>query len=243
MENAGVIRKLAVILAADVVGYSRLMAADEEGTLAVLNARRQVIDELVARHRGRIFTTAGDSVMAEFASAVEAVRCAAAIQQEIERRNADLPEPRRMLFRVGVNLGDVMVEGNDLYGDGVNIAARLESLADPGGILVSGTACDYVRTKIKASFEDLGAQNLKNIGEPVRAHRVTGTPAVAVSRPKTGADKPSIAILPFANMSGEAEQEYFSDGITEDLITELSKFHSLFVISRNSAFAFKGQPT
>ncbi|MCE3249342.1 MAG: putative adenylate class-3/4/guanylyl cyclase, partial [Geminicoccaceae bacterium] len=151
MEHAGVTRKLAVIVAADVAGYSRLMAADEEGTLATLNARRQVIDELIARHHGRIFTTAGDSVMAEFASAVEAVRCAAAIQQEIVRRNADLPEPRRMHFRVGVNLGDVMVGGDNLFGDGVNVAARLESVAEPGGICVSGAVYDQIRNKVDLS--------------------------------------------------------------------------------------------
>ena len=164
MQNAGVTRKLAVILAADVAGYSRLMAADEEGTLATLNACRQVIDELIARHHGRIFTTAGDSVMAEFASAVEAVRCAAAIQQAIERRNGDLPEPRRMLFRVGVNLGDVMVGGDNLFGDGVNVAARLEGAAEPGGICISGAVYDQIRNKVDLSFDDLGERSLKNIG-------------------------------------------------------------------------------
>ena len=172
MDDAGVTRKLAVILAADVAGYARLMAADEEGTLAALNARRQVIDELIARHRGRIFTTAGDSVMAEFASAVEAVRCAAAIQQEIERRNADLPEPRRMLLRVGVNLGDVMVGGDNLFGDGVNVAARLEGVAEPGGICISGAVHDQVRNKVDLGFADLGEQSLKNIGYPVRVFGV-----------------------------------------------------------------------
>jgi len=156
MENADVIRKLAVILAADVVGYSRLMVADEEGTLATLNARRKVIDELIARHHGRIFGTAGDSVIAEFASAVEAVRCAAAIQQENQRRNADSREPRRMLFRVGVNLGDVMVGGDDLFGDGVNVAARLESMAEPGGICISSAVYDQIRNKVDLAFDDLG---------------------------------------------------------------------------------------
>jgi adenylate cyclase len=171
MENAGVTRKLAVILAADVAGYSRLMAADEEGTLAALNERRQVIDELIAGHHGRIFTTAGDSVMAEFASAVEAVRCAAAIQQEIERRNADLPEPRRMHFRVGVNRGDVMVGGDNLFGDGVNIAARLESVAEPGGICVSGAVYDQIRNKVDLSFDDgrRAERVLQHLDDPVRA--------------------------------------------------------------------------
>ena len=171
MENAGVTRKLAVILAADVAGYSRLMAADEEGTLATLNACRQAIDELIGRHHGRIFTTAGDSVMAEFASAVEAVRCAAAIQQEIERRNADLPQARRMLFRVGVNLGDVMVGGDNLFGDGVNVAARLEGVAEPGGICISGAVYDQIRNKVDLRFDDLGERSLKNIGYPVRVLR------------------------------------------------------------------------
>src|ERR687892_1114581 len=172
MDNAGVTRKLAVILAADVAGYSRLMAADEEGTLATLNARRQVIDELIGRHHGGIFPPAGDSVMAEFASAVEAVRCAAAIQQENQRRNADLPEPRRMLFRVGVNLGDVMVGGDDLFGDGVNVAARLEGMAEPGGICISSAVFDQIRNKVDLSFDDLGERTLKNIGYPVRVFGV-----------------------------------------------------------------------
>jgi adenylate cyclase len=177
MANAGVTRKLAVILAADVAGYSRLMAADEEGTLATLNARRQVIDEMIARHHGRIFTTAGDSVMAEFASAVEAVRCAAAIQQEIERRNADLPEPRRMLFRVGVNLGDVMVGGDNLFGDGVNVAARLEGMAEPGGICVSGAVYDQIRRPWRAIAEEhrLSGARLRPAARPRRARHVGGT--------------------------------------------------------------------
>jgi adenylate cyclase len=251
MANAGVTRKLAVILAADVAGYSRLMAADEEGTLATLNARRQVIDEMIARHHGRIFTTAGDSVMAEFASAVEAVRCAAAIQQEIERRNADLPEPRRMHFRVGVNLGDVMVGGNNLFGDGVNVAARLESVAEPGGICVSGAVYDQIRNKVDLSFDDLGERSLKNIGYPVRVFglRPDGSaepgprserPALT-SPPRTSAF-PSIAVLPFANFGGDPEQEYFADGITEDLITELSRFQEIRVIARNSVMVYKNRP-
>jgi adenylate cyclase len=251
MENADVTRKLAVILAADVAGYSRLMAADEEGTLAALNARRQVLDELIARHHGRIFTTAGDSVMAEFASAVEAVRCAAAIQQEIERRNAELPEPRRMHFRVGVNLGDVMVGGHNLFGDGVNVAARLEALAAPGGICISGAVYDQIRNKVDLSFDDLGERSLKNIGHPVRAfglrhggHAEPGPrperPAVALTtRPSA---LPSIAVLPFANLGGDPEQEYFADGITEDLITELSRFQELRVIARNSVLIYKSKP-
>ena len=172
MDDAPITRKLAVIFAADVAGYARLMAADEEGTLAALNARRQVIDELIARHRGRIFTTAGDSVMAEFASAVEAARCAPAIQQEIERQNADLPEPGRMLFRLGVNLGDVMIGGANLFGDGVNMAARLEGVAEPGSICISGAVYDQVRNKVDLGFADLGERSLKNIGYPVRVFGV-----------------------------------------------------------------------
>ena len=251
MENAGVTRKLAVILAADVAGYSRLMAADEEGTLAALNARRQVIDELIARHHGRIFTTAGDSVMAEFASAVEAVRCAAAIQQEIERRNADLPEPRRMLFRVGVNLGDVMVGGDNLFGDGVNVAARLESVAEPGGICISGAVYDQIRNKVDLSFDDLGERSLKNIGYPVRVFGVrrdgAAEPGSLPERPAgispiRPSALPSIAVLPFANLGGDPEQEYFADGITEDLITELSRFQELRVIARNSVMTYKTKP-
>ena len=251
MDDAGVTRKLAVILAADVAGYSRLMAADEEGTLAALNARRQVIDELIARHRGRIFTTAGDSVMAEFASAVEAVRCAAAIQQEIERRNADLPEPRRMLFRVGVNLGDVMVGGDNLFGDGVNVAARLEGVAEPGGICISGAVHDQVRNKVDLGFADLGERSLKNIGYPVRVFGVRRDRAAeagsfrerpAGASPVRPSAFPSIAVLPFANLAGDPEQEYFADGITEDLITELSRFQEIRVIARNSVLTYKTKP-
>ena len=251
MENAGVTRKLTVILAADVAGYSRLMAADEEGTLAALNERRQVIDELIAGHHGRIFTTAGDSVMAEFASAVEAVRCAAAIQQEIERRNADLPEPRRMHFRVGVNLGDVMVGGDNLFGDGVNVAARLESVAEPGGICVSGAVYDQIRNKVDLSFDDLGERSLKNIDYPVRVFGLrrdrAAEPRPLPERPAaTAAGRPSalpsIAVLPFANLGGDPDHDYFADGLTEDLITELSRFQELRVIARNSVMTYKGKP-
>lgn len=248
MENADVIRKLAVILAADVVGYARLMAADEEGTLAALNARRQVIDALVARHRGRIFGTAGDSLIAEFASPVEAVRCAAAIQQEIERRNADLPESHRMLFRVGVNLGDVMVGGDDLFGDGVNVAARLEGMAEPGGICISGAVYDQIRNKVDLTFEDLGERSLKNIDYPVRVFGLRRDraeepgPAPGRRAPGTASALPSIAVLPFANLGGDPEHDYFADGITEDLITEISRFQELRVVARNSVMTYKGKP-
>jgi adenylate cyclase len=251
MENAGVTRKLAVILAADVAGYSRLMATDEEGTLATLNAYREVIDELIDRYHGRIFTTAGDSVMAEFASAVEAVRCAAAIQGEIERRNADQLEPRRMRFRVGVNLGDVMVGGANLLGDGVNVAARLEGVADPGGISISGAVYDQIRSKVDLDFDDLGEQSLKNIGYPVRVFALRqdgqaepGSASERRARTSTARTSafPSIAVLPFANFGGDPEHDYFADGITEDLITELSRFQDIRVIARNSVMAYKNRP-
>ncbi len=242
MAEERVQRRLAAILAVDVVGFTRMMEADEAGTLAAVKARRRaVLEPLVAKHQGRVFKVTGDGVLIEFASAVNAVQCAVDLQQGMAAANDGQLDDRHIVLRIGVNLGDVMVEGSDLYGDGVNIAARLEAISEPGGILVSGTAYDHIKSKLKVGFDDLGAQSLKNITEPVRAYRVAGTPAVAVSRAKTGTDKPSIAVLPFTNMSGDPEQEYFSDGISEDLITELSKFRSLFVISRNSAFAFKSQ--
>jgi adenylate cyclase len=242
MAEERVQRRLAAILAADVVGYSRLMQLDEASTLSVLKARRkEILQPLVAKHYGRVVKLMGDGALVEFASAVNAVECAVELQEAMAAANRDIPENSRIVLRVGVNLGDVMVEGSDLYGDGVNIAARLEASADPGGVLVSGSVFDYVRNKIKASFEDLGPQTLKNIAEPVRAYRVAGTPRVSVVAPKPSADKPSIAVLPFTNMSGDPEQAYFSDGITEDIITELSRFRSLFVIARNSSFAFRDE--
>ncbi len=246
MAQQDVTRKLAAILAADVVGYSRLMEADEEATIRTLDTYRQVVDELVANHHGRVFGSAGDSVIAEFASPVEAVSCAADIQRELEERNADLPHDRRMQLRIGVNLGDVVVKGDNLLGDGVNIAARLQALADPGGIYLSGTVFDQVDGKLDLTFDDLGEQEVKNIAKPVRVYGVRddrnrGTADARASKPLPLPDKPSIAVLPFTNMSGDPEQEYFSDGITEDIITELSRFRSLFVIARNSSFTFKGQ--
>jgi len=243
MAEERVQRRLAAILAADVVGYSRLMEVDEAGTLTTLKSRRRdVLMPLVAKNQGRIFKTTGDGVLIEFASAVNAVQCAVDLQQGMAIANGDQPEDRHIVLRIGVNLGDVMVEGSDLYGDGVNIAARLEAIAERGGILVSGTAYDYVLKKVNIGFEDLGAQTLKNIAQPVRAYRVTSTPAVAFAATKLVSEGPSVAVLPFTNMSGDPEQEYFSDGITEDIITELSRFRSLFVIARNSSFAFKGKP-
>ncbi len=235
-------RRLAAILAADVVGYSRLMEADEGATLAALKARRRdVLDPLVAMHQGRIFKTTGDGVLVEFGSAVNAVQCAVDLQQGMVSANSSQPEDRHIILRIGVNLGDVTVESGDLYGDGVIIAARLEALAEPGGILVSGTAYDHVGTKVNAGFDDIGAQTLKNIAQPVRAYRVASVLAAATTAPKSVTDKPSIAVLPFTNMSGDPEQENFSDGISEDIITELSRFHGLFVIARNSSFTYKGK--
>ncbi len=244
-------RRLAAILAADVVGYSRLMGADEEATLATLNAYREVIDGLVVDRHGRVFGSAGDSVIAEFASPVEAVRCAVEIQQEIEARNASLPEDRRMHFRIGVNLGDVMAEGDNLFGDGVNIAARLEGLAKAGGVCVSGTVFDHVRNKVGLEFESLGERQVKNIEQPVRVYRITLEGEADEGEARTAAtvgpielellQKPAIAVLPFENMSGDPEQEYFSDGLAEDIITALSQWRSFPVVARNSTFSFKGQ--
>ncbi|MCH8139211.1 MAG: adenylate/guanylate cyclase domain-containing protein [Proteobacteria bacterium] len=248
MEGTGVKRKLAVILAADVAGYSRLMGADEEATLKTLGAYREIIDGTIARHDGRIFSTAGDSVVAEFASPVEAVRAAISIQEELSVRNAGLADERKMHLRIGINLGDVMVQGENLLGDGVNVAARLEGLADPGGICISGDVYNQIETKLALGYDDLGFQDVKNIARPVRAYRVVVEPgpgAVTVPglQPQRSpvTDKPSIAVLPFVNMSADPEQEYFSDGITEDLITDLSKISGLFVVSRNAVFLYKGK--
>ena len=233
-------RRLAAILAADVVGYSRLMAEDEIGTMAALKSRRKdVLEPLVAKHQGRVFKFTGDSVLVEYGSAVNAVQCAVDLQKNMTAVNEDQPGEQPIILRIAINLSDVMVEGSDLYGDGVNIAARLEAIAEPGGVLVSGTAYDFVHNKLKVGFEDLGSQSLKNIVDPVRAYRVMGAPAIAATLVIT--DKPTIAVLPFVNMSNDPEQEYFSDGITEDIITELSRSHSLLVISRNSSFHYKGQ--
>ncbi len=246
MAGQSVSRKLAAIFAADMVGYSRLMEADEDATIRTLDTYRQVVEGLVENHRGRVFGSAGDSVIAEFASPVEAVGCAADIQRELEQRNADLPEDRRMDLRIGVNLGDVVVKGDDLLGDGVNVAARLQALAEPGGIYLSGTVFDQVDGKLDLTFDDLGKQEVKNIAKPVRVYRVRidtpkGATDVPSSEPPPLPDKPSIAVLPFTNMSGDVEQEYFADGIVEEIITALSKIGKLFVVARNSTFTYKGQ--
>jgi len=236
-------RKLAAIFAADVVGYSRLMGEDEAGTLARLKEhRRELIDPSIAEHKGRIVKTTGDGILIEFPSVVEAVACAVAVQRGMGERNAATPEDQRIVFRVGVNLGDIIVEDDDIFGDGVNVAARLEALAEPGGICVNRVVRDQVRDKLDIAFEDMGEQQVKNIARPVRAFRVL---AEEKKMPEPAAlplpDKPSIAVLPFQNMSGDPEQEYFVDGMVEEIITALSRIRWLFVLARNSSFTFKGQ--
>jgi TolB-like protein/class 3 adenylate cyclase len=238
-------RKLTAILAADVAGYSRLMGADEVGTLQRLTACRVIVDGLITAHRGRIFNTAGDSVVADFASAVDAVECAVAIQEALAAENVNQPAPTQMQFRIGVHIGDVIIQGDNLLGDGVNIAARLETLAEPGGICVSGAVHDQIGTKVPVSFVELADPQMKNIAQPVRAYRLEGkatvTDTVTVASPLALPDKPSIAVLPFANMSGDPEQEYFAFGMVEEIITALSRIRWLFVIARNSTFTYKGQ--
>ncbi len=281
-------RRLAAILAADVVGYSRLMGVDEESTLRTLQSYREIIDRLIVRHEGRIFTTGGDSVLAEFASSVEAVRCAIAIQEELTVRNAELVEDRRMHFRIGINVGDVMVEGDNLFGDGVNVAARLEGIAEAGGICISGSTFDQVKNKLSIGFEDMGAQEVKNIAEPVPAFRVLPEgerPKASPIKPSRGLgrfkifaiaaavflvvigaaliwlepwqtkveaasidrmafplpDKPSIAVLPFTNLSDEKSQDYFADGITEDIVTDIAKVSGIFVVAPHSTRGYRGK--
>src|SRR5216684_2759095 len=284
-------RKLTAILCADVHGYSRLMGEDEEATLRTLSSHRKLIDSLIEQHHGRFVNSAGDSVLAEFASVVNAVQCAVEIQTTLKSENANISPERRMEFRIGVNLGDVMVDGEQIYGDGVNVAARLESLADPGGICISGTVREHLGNKLALSYEDLGAQSVKNIAEPVRVFRVLTERGVGAAQPRKTPrvvrkyvrrgvfsiaglaiivatvlvvqhlslrpptpsasippaqppalplpDKPSIAVLPFTNMSDDRDQEYFSDGMTDDLITALSRLPDLFVIARTSTFTYK----
>ena len=236
-------RRLAAILAADVVGYSRLMQRDEIGTLAALKTRRsEILQPVVSRHRGRIVKLMGDGVLVEFGSAVDAVECAVQLQKDMGAANAGLPEDGRIVLRIGINVGDVIVEGEDLYGDGVNVAARLEALADPGSVVVSQTVYNHVRGKGPFTFEDVGEQNLKNMAEPVHVYRLSAAGHVATTpggRPAGEGNQISIAVLPFSNVSGDAEQEYFSDGISEDIITDLAKLSELLVIARNSSFVFK----
>jgi adenylate cyclase len=285
-------RKLTTMFSADVAGYSRLMAEDEAATVNTLKAYRKIMTELIKQHRGRVVDSPGDNVLAEFTSVVDGVQCAVAVQKELQARNADLPEDRRMEFRIGINLGDVIEEGDRIYGDGLNIAARLEALADPGGICISKTAFDHIETKLPLGYEYLGEQSVKNIPKPVGAYRVLMEPRVTVAegiekekpvpvwrrkaifaggiavivaaiavaiwnfylRPAPIGpapvekmelplpEEPSIAVLPFVNMSGDPEQEYLSDGITEAIIMALSKVEKLFVIARNSTFTYKNKP-
>jgi TolB-like protein/class 3 adenylate cyclase len=291
MQPKGFHRKLTAILSADVAGYSRLMQDDEAATVKTLEAYKQIISDLVKQHRGRVVDSPGDNLLAEFASVVDAVQCAVAVQKELQARNAELPESRRMQFRIGVNLGDVIEEGERIFGDGVNIAARLESLAEPGGICVSKTAFDQIETKLPLGYEFLGEQTVKNIAKPVAAYRVVLEPRVTKRRgaglrvqgrgwrlafygllglvivtaaaavwqfasrssPAPGdkvdlrkvafppPDKTSIAVLPFQNMTGDPQQEYFSDGMAEQLITGLSQSPDIYVTARSSSFAYKGK--
>jgi adenylate cyclase len=238
-------RRLAAIFAADVAGYSRLMSQDEVGTLRALTDNRGIMDRLITEHGGRVANTAGDSVLAEFPSAVDAVQGAVAVQEALAQADHDVPAERRLQFRIGLHVGDVMVRDGDLLGDGVNIAARLESLADPGGICLSEAAYGYVRKALPLAFEDLGPQKVKNIGEPIRAYALKATRPISAgtdsTKPLPLPDKPSIAVLPFTNMSPDAEQEFFADGMTEDIITGLSRLKWLFVIARNSTFAYKAR--
>jgi len=243
-------RRLAAVLAADVAGYSRLMGLDEVGTARTLREHRAVIDALVAKHGGRIVKTTGDGVLLEFPSVVDAVECAVAVQAVMAERNEGVPAERRMLLRIGVNLGDILIEGDDILGDGVNIAARIENECEPGGVYLSDDAYRQVRGKISLAFDDLGERSLKNIDQPVRLYAVrsgsfsteatTKAPAEA-EKPLPLPDKPSIAVLPFQNLSGDPEQEYFADGMVEEIITALSRFKWLFLIARNSSFTFTGK--
>jgi TolB-like protein/class 3 adenylate cyclase len=242
------VRRLTAILAADVAGYSRLMGADEEGTHERLQGHfRELVNPKIAEHRGRIVKNTGDGFLAEFASVVDAVRCAVEVQRDMAERNDGIPPEKRIEFRIGINLGDVIAEGDDIFGDGVNVAARLEALAEPGGICVSRMVRDNVRDRLDYAFEDLGEQQVKNIARPVHVYRVGDRPApieqpLPVSPPPLPLpDKPSIAVLPFQNMSGDPEQEYFADGMVEEIITALSRIRWLFVIARNSSFTYKGR--
>jgi adenylate cyclase len=264
MSDERVERRLAAILAGDVVGYSRLMGADEVGTLRALKAiRRELTDPSVAAHHGRVVKTTGDGILIEFPSVVDAVKCAVQIQHRMSSRTHQVPEDKRIVFRIGINVGDVIVEDGDVFGDGVNVAARLEALCDPGGVYVSHMAHDQIRDKLPLAFADLGEHTVKNIARAVRVYGLSASEIAKLPEPTQGddrpplasasvhsketmpalplRDKPSIAVLPFQNMSGDPEQEYFADGLSEDIITALSRMHSLFVIARNSTFTYKGR--
>ena len=246
MAEAPAERRLAAILATDVVGYSRLMGGDEEGTLAALKSlRKSLINPKILEYGGRIVKTTGDGALVEFASTVDAVRCAIDIQRAMPKRNTEVPADRKIEFRIGVNVGDIIVDGDDIFGDGVNVAARLESISEPGGICISDVVHQQVDGRVEATFADLGDQNLKNIARPVRVYRLDLIRKAASEAPRptrASPDKPSIAVLAFTNMSADTEQEYFSDGISEDIITDLSKLSELHVIARNSTFTYKGKP-
>jgi adenylate cyclase len=252
MPEERVDRRLAAIWAGDIAGYSRLMGVDEEGTLRQLKAhRKELVDPKITEHRGRIVKTTGDGMLVEFVSVVDAVRCAVDIQRGMVERNASVPADKRIEFRIGLNVGDIIIDGDDIFGDGVNVAARLEALADPGGIMVSSVVHDQVRDKLSFGFDDMGEQSVKNIARPIGVHRVSLAEAAPLAAVQSAAaasiselassNRPSIAVLPFANMSGDPEQEYFADGISEDIITGLSKLRWFFVIARNSSFAYKGK--
>jgi TolB-like protein/class 3 adenylate cyclase/thioredoxin-like negative regulator of GroEL len=244
-------RRLAAIMAGDIAGYTRLMGVDEEGTLRQLKGhRKELVDPKITEHRGRIVKTTGDGMLVEFVSVVDAVRCAVDIQRGMFERNSNIPADQRIQFRIGINVGDIIIDSDDIYGDGVNVAARLETLADPGGIMVSRTVHDQVCDKLSSfGFEDMGEQSVKNVARPIGVHRVSlaevapsavQSAAASKTEPATSS-RPSIAVLPFVNMSGDPEQEYFADGISEDIITGLSKLRWFFVIARNSSFAYKGK--
>ena len=251
MNDQNVKRKLAAIISADVEGYSRMMVDDEINTIRTLTAYKEAITVLIEQHRGRVVDSPGDNLLAEFASVVDAVQCAVEIQRELAERNEELPEERKMVFRIGINLGDVVEEKDRIYGDGVNIAARMESLCDGGGVCISGTAFEHVENKLDLEFEDLGEHQVKNIQKPVRVYRVSSYPGAAAHRVEPASvekmafplpEKPSIAVLPFDNMSVDPEQEYLADGISENIITALSYIPEMFVIARNSSFTYKGKP-
>src|ERR1700748_201716 len=250
MPKDQVDRRLAAIFAGDIAGYSPLMGADEEGTVRQRKAHgKELVDPKITEHRGRIVKTTGDGMLVEFVSVVDAVRCAVDIRRGMAERNSAIPADRRIEFRIGINVGDIIFDGDDIFGDGVNVAARLEALADPGGIMVSGVVHDQVRDKLSFGFEDLGEQAVKNIVRPVGVHRVQlaeqvapGKSAIAAGKiERMASDRPSLAVLPLVNMSGDVEQEYFADGITEDIITALSKLRWFFVVARNSSFIYKGK--
>ncbi|MER8784770.1 adenylate/guanylate cyclase domain-containing protein [Mesorhizobium sp. M1006] len=236
-------QRLAAILAADMAGYSRLMEADESGTLARLRTHRiELVDPAIAKNKGRIIKTTGDGMLVEFQSVTDAVKCAVEIQQRMKRRNSDVPQERRIEFRIGINLGDIIFDDEDIFGDGVNIASRIEQLADVGGICVTAAVATQIADRLEIAMEDLGEKTLKNISRPVRLYRIGfDSPALPEVEAKRSISKPSIVVLPFTNMSGDPEQEFFADGLTEDIITELSRHHELFVISRNSSFVYKNR--